>query len=72
MSKVNDGGPAYPCVTTTEPEDRGMSLRDYFAALAMQSIVRNSAESYSASASRVAEKAYMMADGMIAERVKVV
>lgn len=65
MSRNNDGGPAFPM----PPDgDRGMSLRDYFAALAMQAILRNSAESYSASASGVAEKAYMMADGMIAER----
>ena len=32
MSKINDGGTAFPCVRDVEYE--GMSLRDYFAAKA--------------------------------------
>lgn len=42
--KINDGGPAFPITVTDNsgqiaPTFIGMSLRDYFAAKAMQSII---------------------------------
>lgn len=37
MSEQNNGGPAFPKAYNTHyTEDRGMNLRDYFAAKAMQ------------------------------------
>ena len=43
-NKINDGGPAFPHLETTsrgEPyhDHLGMTLRDYFAAKAMQAII---------------------------------
>lgn len=38
MSKQHDGGPAFPVANV----GHGMSLRDYFAAQAMQSLLQNS------------------------------
>ena len=43
MSKDN-GGPAFPTVDANREEDygtRGMTLRDYFAAMAMQGLTAN-------------------------------
>lgn len=39
MSKIDDGGPAFPCDSREAREFAGMALRDYFAGLAMQAIV---------------------------------
>ena len=36
MSTKNDGGPAFPIGSTPEEWGNGMTLRDYFAAKAMQ------------------------------------
>lgn len=36
MSKINDGGPAFPFIDSASPlEHSGMTLRDYFAAKAL-------------------------------------
>lgn len=49
----------------------GMSLRDYFAGLAMQGLVAQSMGSASSSPADIgAEYAYAMADAMLAEREK--
>ena len=68
MSKINDGGPAFSC-----PEDesnmrnKGMSLRDYFAAKAMQGMV--SAEfAGNVTTDYWAEEAYKVADAMLKAR----
>ena len=67
MSTINDGGPVFPlaepgnCVSASE----GMSLRDYFAAKAMQGLivgVENPRTCY------IAKAAYAMADAMLAAR----
>ena len=45
MKKINDGGPAFPRNGHPDKNDLpsiGMSLRDYFAAKAMQGILSNS------------------------------
>jgi hypothetical protein len=40
MSARNDGGPAYPVPgLQNDPDFNGMSLRDYFAAQAMQAAI---------------------------------
>jgi hypothetical protein len=35
MSDIKDGGPAFPREADEAPDQRGMSLRDYFAAKAL-------------------------------------
>lgn len=72
MQKINDGGRAFPwcgdlndCPTI----NLGMTLRDYFAAKAMQGIVA----SVGAAQMRVdeaADFAYLIADAMLAAREK--
>lgn len=66
MSNINDGGPAFP---NTHPDYKtlgvgGMTLRDYFAAAALQPLTRNW---YPEDAS---ERAYRYADAMLAERAR--
>jgi hypothetical protein len=44
MNKINDGGPAFPLPDTAHSTPRrgdGMTLRDYFAAKAMQGMLAN-------------------------------
>ena len=36
MSNTNTGGPAFPTATLAQKTEGGMTLRDYFAAKAMQ------------------------------------
>lgn len=38
MTKINDGGPAFPVIWQNAGPDLGMSLRDYFAAQALVGI----------------------------------
>lgn len=86
-----DGGPAFPrpkwWPTDGDPdhdghEQGGMSLRDYFAAKAMASLLSNldlrnvadivaQAKGQTARA-LIAEKAYQYADALLAERAKAV
>jgi hypothetical protein len=83
MSKDN-GGPAFPETCTQYDSDHdpyvtsigGMTLRDYFAAKAMQAIINAEiAAYYSGSTNAVKEDnisilAYKAADSMLAERSK--
>lgn len=72
MSK-NDGGPAYPVMHTIDGnwvpdtrEDRmGMSLRDWFAGMALQGLIERKFD-----AATAANLAYHHADAMIVERDK--
>jgi hypothetical protein len=69
MSDTNTGGPAFPFSGEpgVEPGCSGMTLRDYFAAKAMQSM--NSREDYQdVSAVSIAIDAYALADAMIQAR----
>jgi hypothetical protein len=69
MSNTNTGGPAYPAPTTKPLENYypGMTLRDYFAAKAMQSM--NGRQDYlDAPASAIALDAYALADAMMKAR----
>lgn len=74
----NDGGPAYPVLHSIdgnwvkEPLDKysGMSLRDYFAAAALQGILSNPKRLW-CSPRHYADDAYSCADAMLAERNKI-
>jgi hypothetical protein len=68
------GGPAFPLpgelgLGLTPKEMRGMTLRDYFAAKAMQGMLSASNPILTKIAD-IAEGAYAMADVMLAERSK--
>jgi hypothetical protein len=84
MSAKDDGGPAYPGQEKDSwdgfSEHEGMSLRDHFAGLAMSGMLmgilgRFNDGSISAYKSgpcnqSIADRAYVMADAMLAERAK--
>lgn len=65
MSRENNG-PAYPS-SYTLPENWGVTLRDYFAARAMQAILTKP-ESIQLTANELANAAYEMADEMMKVR----
>ena len=71
---AHDGGQAFPRAGYDGPDgvgtqDDGMSLRDYFAAKAMQAIVsRDGIFSYQYSYETTAEWAYAYADAMLKAR----
>lgn len=58
------GGPAFP-VNGYSPDFNGMTLRDYFAAKAMQGMMANS---WNQNYDSWAHHAYQMADAMLRER----
>ena len=73
MSKTNTGGPAFPVPNDANVNGQeGMTLRDYFAAKAMEAhMLRvNDWSSRRSLTVRTAEEAYIYADAMIAERDK--
>ena len=69
MSKIEDGGPAFPSHGSMgEVSHEGMTLRDYFAAKAMQGLIYDKLPEQEL---RTAAKySYAMADAMLAERKK--
>ncbi len=75
MSARNDGGPAFPMVATEYNHDiqervvtstGGMTLRDYFAAKAMQGILSDTKIDHPPS--KLAELSYRVADAMLKAR----
>lgn len=80
MSKINDGGPAFPLENPRHLENGdlfkqfpGMSLRDWFAGQALAGLVTSNVRDClygTQSADRYAEDAYCIADAMLAERAK--
>lgn len=67
---MNDGGPAFPVITGhSSLNSSGMTLRDYFAAKAMQGVYANP-ELSGLTAEHTATWAYAGADAMLAERNK--
>ena len=79
MSNTNiNGGPAFPASYYTDDGEfakrDGMTLRDYFAAKAMQAWLSTFTESRhpaeNGGASDVAKASYAIADAMLAERAK--
>ena len=61
MSKINDGGPAFPSTHPHGKED-GMTMRDYFAAKAMMLSMPDW------TTIEIARRAYVMADAMLKAR----
>lgn len=71
MSDKENGGPAFPCETIAEDESgeyrtpyQGMTLRDYFAAKAMQEMLGGNYQFMT----QIARDAYIMADAMLEAR----
>jgi len=69
----HNGGPAFPredYQTSDAPGQSGMSLRDYFAAKALQGIEASQGNggSFISTAEKVAERAYTLADAMLTAR----
>jgi hypothetical protein len=76
-NKKNNGGPAFPCTfydrdSTGEYQPReqlsGMSLRDYFAAKAMQGMLSD--PSRELNEYEVSRESYIIANAMLVEREK--
>ena len=59
----NTGGPAFPCPTISIGQHQGMTLRDYFAAKAMQGLMDAAMP-----IPEIAVAAYEMADAMLKAR----
>ena len=70
MSNTNTGGPAYPAPTTKPLENYypGMTLRDYFAAKAMQGFCAGAEAGDDVG--EIPSLSYMVADAMLAQRNK--
>ena len=71
----NTGGPAFPCDLTAYDEEvvknfQGMTLRDYFAAKAMQAMLAHPNSKETAPPQTYASAAYCMADAMLKARSK--
>ena len=69
---TNDGGPAFPLISEDYEAIRhiGMSLRDYFAAAALQGLLASSSVGDALAEPDYAKAAYIQADAMLAEREK--
>jgi len=63
--KINDGGPAFPA--DFQLYSTGMTLRDYFAAAALQGVLSNH-EAYFDSGKERAEYCYIVANAMLKAR----
>ena len=69
MSTINNGGPAFPLQSIGPdfaPGYAGMTLRDYFAAKAMQGLIAGG----STDRHQIAQAAYIVSDAMIKERTR--
>ena len=69
----NTGGPAFPTTNYSAVYSEGMTLRDYFAAKAMQSVFTGAVMdgltmNQDINCDKAAETAYTMADAMLKER----
>jgi hypothetical protein len=65
MNNTNTGGPAFPCPTISIGQHQGMTLRDYFAAKAMQGLLAGTTTS---NGSMIVKDAYAIADEMLKAR----
>jgi len=68
MSNTNTGGPAFPDPQENWRGEKGMTLRDYFAAKAMEGDLI--AGVHPDDFNRCAYRAYQMADAMLKAREK--
>ena len=65
---TNTGGPAFPPQHDPATHPSGMTLRDYFAAKAMQAMVATDIECGPEQVPIIAESAYILADAMLKAR----
>lgn len=78
MSEIENGGPAFPNMPADPSAysewDYGMTLRDYFAAKAMQGLGQNmrftKETSIEDDMSKLADTCYALADAMLKARTK--
>lgn len=72
MNNINTGGPAFPVLIVDRPKElthfNGMTLRDYFAAKAMQGFMANKSNPMHYQPEEDAQWAYIMADAMLKAR----
>jgi hypothetical protein len=68
MQEKYDGGPAFPCPTISIGQHQGMTLRDFFAAAAMQSILSREYGRFTTTLDFIGDKAYQYADAMLEAR----
>ena len=70
MSAPNTGGPAFPTTVYSNESYQGMTLRDYFAAKAMQGFIQYSAAKgiYKPPDNELAKVSYDLADAMLKAR----
>lgn len=72
MSEIDTGGPAFPYRAYSGIPEPGMTLRDYFAAKAMQALLERRGDGALGvfEKEEVAEESYIMADALLKERNK--
>ena len=68
--KKETGGPAFPTGTGVTPYNPGMTLRDYFAAKAMQGLIASNDDGAGDRIDEVPMYAYMIADAMLKARTR--
>lgn len=73
MTTTNDGGPAFPFISGVDDDEThysGMSLRDWFAGMALQGHLASYAgpECTSPKPERAAQECYAYADAMLKAR----
>ncbi len=67
--KQDTGGPAFPQAEYPQLGQSGMTMRDYFAAKAMQTLLLDDSYDFS-DRNLIARKAYAFADAMLEARGK--
>lgn len=72
MSRIHEGGPAFPLSTSNATLNPGMSLRDYFAGQIIAGFFGDRTIGFYRLEDRqkLAQSAYEVADAMLAERAK--
>jgi hypothetical protein len=68
MSDTNTGGPAFPLQDASTHQFHGISIRDYFAAKAMQALINGIEPGKEHQTVIIPSVAYQMADAMIKAR----
>ena len=68
MNETNTGGPAFPTATLAQKTEGGMTLRDYFAAKAMQGMMADGQILQLVEDKELAKAAYGLADAMLKAR----